>query len=260
MKTDYDLLIVEDEPVVVESAQKILTTEGYKIDAAGDAETALQKLTEYSYQVVLSDLMLPNRDGFELLKVVKKNFPKTQAIMITGYATLENAVKSFKLGAFDFIPKPFDFEELLGVTRRAMNFSLLAANAAQAHPPIAANGSETQYYFLGENSWTKFDRDGTMVIGVSAIFPKLIGEIHRIEFPPVNVDLQQGNVCLRITDGSGLVHLVWSPISGRVIQPNQVVEQHYQLLYTDPYDRGWLVRVIPENIELELENLSVRVN
>ncbi|HEX9652414.1 MAG TPA: response regulator [bacterium] len=262
MKTDYDILIVEDEPVVVESAQKILSTEDYRIDAAEDAETALQKLQQNTYKIVLSDLMLPNINGFELLKKVKKDFPGMQTIMITGYATLENAVKSFKLGAFDFIPKPFDFEELLGVVSRAMNFTELFADKKirdYSSIPTGGNG-KTKYYFLGENAWAKFDQDGTMVIGVSDIYPRLIGDIQRIEFPPVNVDLQQGNVCLRITSAKDLVHLVWSPVSGRVIQHNQQVEHNHSLLSSDPIHRGWLVRVIPENIESELENLSVRVN
>lgn len=260
MKSKFDILIIEDEPVVVESARKILSTLNFKIDDVGDAETALQKLTDNSYRIVLSDLMLPNLDGFELIKIVKKDFPETQPIMITGYATLENAVKSFKVGAFDFIPKPFDFEELLGVVSRAMNFIDLRAakKIAQPAPPPVGNGNK--YYFLGENSWTKFDRDGTMVIGVSDIYPKLVGEIHSIEFPPVNVDLRQGNVCLRITSASELVHLVWSPISGRVIQHNSAVEEDYEMLNRDPFNTGWLVRVIPENIESELENLIVRVN
>jgi CheY-like chemotaxis protein len=258
MKTDYDILIVEDETVVVESARKILSTQNFKIDEAGDAETALQKLREKKYRLVLSDLMLPKISGFELIRTIKSEWPAIQAIMITGYATLENAVKSFKVGAFDFIPKPFDFEELLGVVSRAMNFKKMPEIKKAETSPATGNG-KTKYYFLGENSWAKFDRDGTMVVGVSDIYPKLVGEIRSIEFPPVNVDLQQGNVCLRITSADELVHLVWSPVSGRVIQHNQAVEHNHELLYSDPFERGWLVRVIPDNIESELENLSVRV-
>jgi CheY-like chemotaxis protein len=260
MKTEYDVLIVDDEPVVVESAQRILSLEKYAIDTAGDAETALQKLKENSYKIVLSDLMLPKLDGFELIKKVKADSPHIQTIMITGYATLENAVKSFKMGAFDFIPKPFDFDELLGVVKRAMNFiELSESQKTKTELTKPGNNGKTKYYFLGENAWAKFDKDGTMVIGVSDIYPKLVGEIHTIEFPPANVDLQQGNVCVRIISESDLVHLVWSPVSGRVIQHNQLVEHNYSLLDSDPLERGWLVRVIPDN-RSELENLSVRIN
>lgn len=113
MDKQFDILIVEDKLVIVEAARKILKSEGFSLDEAANSEIALQKLQQHRYKLIISDLMLPRISGIELIKKVNSTNPEIPIIIITGYAMLENAVKCFKEGAFDFIPKPFAAEELV---------------------------------------------------------------------------------------------------------------------------------------------------
>lgn len=264
MKNEFDILVIEDESVVIEAAKKILTPEALKVDEALDAGTALDKLQQNKYKLILSDLMLPKISGFGLIEIVKRKYPTIPIIMITGYATLENAIQSFKVGAFDFIPKPFDFEELLGVVHRAINFVEMMNNYKQVENPkelfykeqCQSEDQLIKYYFLGEHAWVKLDQDGSAVVGVGVTFPKIIGDIVRIDFPPINEEINQGNVCVQITTQEKFVHTVWAPLSGRVIENNREIEQNANLINTDPFFQGWLVRILPTNLESELVNLT----
>ena len=120
MRTGFDVLLVEDEPVVREAVARILRPEGLTLDRVEDVDGALARLRKADYRVVLCDLMLPGFSGFDLLERVTGDRPQLPVILITGYATIENALSAFKKGAFDFLPKPFDVAELLGVVRRAL--------------------------------------------------------------------------------------------------------------------------------------------
>jgi CheY-like chemotaxis protein/glycine cleavage system H lipoate-binding protein len=264
MSQQFDILFVEDEQVIVDAGRRILTSEGFNIDEALNAEIALQKLQQNRYKLILSDLMLPHISGIELIKKVKSANPDIPIIIITGYAMLENAVKSFKAGAFDFIPKPFDVEELLGVIYRAMNHIKMmqdSDNKQKRFQPfdvsVSANAKASfkKYHFLGEHSWAKLDEDGVTLIGAGETFAGKMGAIEQVEFPIINTEIRQGNLCVRIVSQENLVHMVWAPLSGSVVGINQEIEKNANLINTDPFNLGWLVKIIPTNLESELENL-----
>jgi CheY-like chemotaxis protein len=265
MNEQFDILIVENEQVIVEAARKILIPESLIIDEASSSEIALEKLQQNKYKLIISDLMLPRISGVDLIKKVKDNDPEIPIIIITGYAMLENAVKCFKLGAFDFIPKPFDIEELLGVVYRAMKHGEMireaSARGKKSQPFYAsalpnAEASLNQYYFLGEHSWAKLNGEGVIIVGVGATFPGRLGEIQQIELPLINTEVLQGNLCVRIISTEQLIHMVWAPLSGKVIEINHEIEKNPNLINSDPFHHGWLVKIIPTNLQSELENLT----
>jgi DNA-binding NtrC family response regulator len=107
------ILVVDDDPVILRSAEKILTSERYDVATAQDAETAIKKIGERVFDLVLSDLRMPGMDGIELLKQVKALSPATEVIIITGFGTVRSAVEALKYGAYDYIEKPFTPETLL---------------------------------------------------------------------------------------------------------------------------------------------------
>ncbi len=263
MNEQFDILIVEDEHVIVDVAKKILNMEGFEVDEAFDAETALDKFQKNKYKLIISDLMLPHISGIELIKEVKSKNPEIPVIIITGYAKLENAVQSFKVGAFDFIPKPFDMEELSGVVFRAMNYLKMKQNSENgkersqalkgSHADIKKSGD---IYFLGDHSWAKVDPDNAITIGVGETFTGKMGEIQKIELPFINSEVWQGNMCVRIISQNNRIHMVWAPLSGNVIGINQTIETNLDLINTNPFDSGWLIKILPTNLESELVNLS----
>lgn len=114
------VLVIDDEQIVHESVRRILEQEGYSIDGAMRVDQALDRLSKQSYDVVLTDLMMPDRSGMDAVQAIAKDHPNTGVVMFTGFATVDSAVESMKLGALDYLPKPFTPEELIEVTGRAL--------------------------------------------------------------------------------------------------------------------------------------------
>jgi DNA-binding NtrC family response regulator len=114
------VLVVDDEKVVCNSCRKILTQEGYKVDVALSAQEALNKVKENGFDVVIADWKMPEIDGIEVAKRIKKENPNTVVIMITGYPSVESSIKALRSGISDYVPKPFTPEELSDAVVRAL--------------------------------------------------------------------------------------------------------------------------------------------
>lgn len=114
------ILIVDDEEIVIRSCLRILSNGDYEVEAAQDGWEALRKIDENDYDVLILDIMMPRIDGMEVLQRVKETHPDVDVIMVTGHSQIETAVRSMKLGAFDYLPKPFDPDELELIVERAL--------------------------------------------------------------------------------------------------------------------------------------------
>jgi DNA-binding NtrC family response regulator len=114
------ILVVDDEEIVIRSCLRILGNGDYEVDAVQDGWEALKKIDENDYDVLILDIMMPKIDGLEVLQRVKETHPDVDVIMVTGHSQIETAVRSMKLGAFDYLPKPFDPDELERVVERAL--------------------------------------------------------------------------------------------------------------------------------------------
>ena len=114
------ILVVDDEEIVVRSCLRILGEGDYQLDSAQDGWEALKKIEENHFDVLVLDIMMPKIDGLEVLQRVKESHPDIDVIMITGLSQIDTAVKAMKLGAFDYLPKPFDPDELKLVVQRAL--------------------------------------------------------------------------------------------------------------------------------------------
>jgi two-component system response regulator AtoC len=116
----YSLLIVDDEILTLNNLKKILEKEGYEIYLADSGERALEIAETYKPHLILLDLMLPGISGIEVLKRIKERERETIVIMMTAYEILEKAVEAMKLGAYDYLLKPFKINELKNTVRRAL--------------------------------------------------------------------------------------------------------------------------------------------
>jgi len=114
------ILIVEDEETLRESLKRLFTREGYRVEAAESAEAALVLAEENSYDVVISDIILPGMDGIEMLASLRERQPDQIFVVITAYASLETAIRSLKIGAYDYILKPIMHEEIKQVVKNAL--------------------------------------------------------------------------------------------------------------------------------------------
>jgi len=119
------ILIVDDEIKMARLLEITLKNEGYQVEKAYSSHEALKKIKSKSYDVVVTDLKMPGMDGIELLRIVKKNYPSTQVIMITAFGTIPSAVKAMKEGAFHYLTKPLNLEELKEVLKSALKVKKL---------------------------------------------------------------------------------------------------------------------------------------
>jgi DNA-binding NtrC family response regulator len=115
-----NLLLVDDEEALRTALSGELVSEGYKVDTAADGDEAIEILRNKTYDIILLDIKMPRVSGFEVLKFVLQKSPKTKVIMLTAYADVKNAIESVKLGACDFISKPYDLDDVLTSINKAV--------------------------------------------------------------------------------------------------------------------------------------------
>jgi DNA-binding NtrC family response regulator len=114
------ILVVDDEDALRTVLSNELTNEGYQVQNASDGDEAVNELTKSTYDLILLDIKMPRMNGFEVLKYVKEHHAKTKVVMLTGFADLKNAIESKKLGADDFVSKPYDLVDLLTTIERVL--------------------------------------------------------------------------------------------------------------------------------------------
>lgn len=114
------ILVVDDEELIRLSLRKLLEKHGYPVEVASSAAEALDKLKADGFRIVITDIMMPDMDGIELLKRIKELDRGIYVIMITAYASLERAIASLKFGAGDFIQKPYENREILEAVEKAV--------------------------------------------------------------------------------------------------------------------------------------------
>ena len=119
------ILIVDDELIVRESLGNWLKEEGYSVDTSDNGMDALEKIKSQGRDLVIADVKMPGMDGIELLERCKKVDPDLQVLVMTAYASIDTAVQAMKKGAFDYIVKPFNPEDVTQIIQRALKFKML---------------------------------------------------------------------------------------------------------------------------------------
>lgn len=113
------ILILDDEPIVWKRLKPALEKAGYEVEAFTLSSKAMRRAREKDFDIVVTDLKMEGIDGMEFLSEVKSRSPRTEVIVITGFATMETAKESFQKGVFDFVAKPFKRGELLEIVKKA---------------------------------------------------------------------------------------------------------------------------------------------
>ena len=206
-----ELLVIDDEPVICEAVAKICGGEGLPVDAADGGAAALTLLQGREYRLILCDLMMNGMDGFQFLAEASRRGVAAPVVMMTGYVTLDNAVRSLACGAADFFAKPFTADELLAVVRRGLKYRDLLERAG-AGPRLGAAGSRgagapapaappayvpcpPSRRRLGYMSWASVEAAGTGLVGVTDLFVKTLGGVKAVDLSAASRELAQGERC-----------------------------------------------------------------
>ena len=256
MKKSKDILIIDDEMVVVDSVIKISELSNCSVEYATYAGNAFEKLEDTDYKLIICDIMLPEKDGFSILNELQNRNIDTPVVMITGYSTLENAVKSLYGGAIDFIPKPFTFDEMTGTIKRGLKYYELLHSKKFNKDPLALIPCPPKYYRLGYSCWINRDHDGSVFTGATDSYVRTIEPIKRIEMMDVDEHVNQASPFIKFISEDDLTYQLYSAVSGRIIARNEKLIDDLSLLEKDPYFDGWLYRMIPNELEYEKKLLT----
>ena len=116
------ILVIDDSPEIVNLFSEFLRTEGYEVDTAEDGARGISLIERNSYDLIVTDLKMPETDGMEVLKYIREHSPDTLCIILTGYGTVKNAVEAIKMGAYDYLTKPVKMDEILVTFQRAFEY------------------------------------------------------------------------------------------------------------------------------------------
>ncbi len=249
-KEKRKILVVDDEINVCKSIKQAIESEDYDVDMALSGEEALKKDKENLYDLIITDLMMPGISGMDLLTSLKTTRPELKVIMVTGYPTIKTAVQSVKIGAFDYLPKPFTPKDLRGVVARAFKFT-----GSDKEAPFFPEMPDGLFAMKG-HTWTRKEGKNLATIGVLPEFLQSIVSIVHLDLQKKNNRIFQGEVCARITDAEGNIHRIWSPVTGKITQLNTAIQKNLTMFKADPYGKGWLLRIETRDIEKDLESLS----
>ncbi len=125
------ILVVDDERALCAGIQEALQREGYAVDAANDGVTALKAIQEQVYNVVVTDIRMPEMDGLQLLKETRRKNRDTQFILMTAYGRVENAVEAMREGAYDYLTKPVDLKRLRAIVAKALELQTVVAENSE---------------------------------------------------------------------------------------------------------------------------------
>jgi CheY-like chemotaxis protein/glycine cleavage system H lipoate-binding protein len=256
-----DILVIEDEPMVTQAVVMVCGKEGMTVTAVDSASEALRYMQVSGFRLVLCDIMMQGMDGFQFLDKLAHSGIQTPVVMMTGYSTVENAVRSLAAGAVDYIPKPFTADELLTVIHRALRASALLEAADSAG--LERKGSmhfvpcPDHYLRLGCVSWALMEDEGIARLGVSDLFLKAAEGIEALELAEPGEDLVQGIPCAVATSPDGSKHGIMCPLSGKVLEVNADAQAKPSLVEKDPYFKGWLYRILPSDPESNLQWLKL---
>src|SRR5213595_1367060 len=179
---DIRVLVVDDEPMMSDSLRQHLAEEDYSVDTAASGAEAIDLFDGGAHHLVICDLQLPDMDGLTLLRHMKDAKPATEVIVVTAYGSVEAAVEATKAGAFYFVEKPFDFEELLPLVEKAIERRELMAETESMRRQLSTRaeyfniiGSSKQMQIIYETieSVAKSDAN-VLIIGESGTGKELI--------------------------------------------------------------------------------------
>ena len=250
------ILIIDDEEIVHASLKRILGRLGHEVTNVFSAEEGLDLIEKEQFNLIMVDLMMPKMNGIQFLESLAKSSRRIPVIMITGYPTIGTAVKALRLGAVDYVAKPFTRKEITSPVQRALSVDVdtLSIPDAGEHSIGKEDLVPNDAVVLPRHSWAKFMQDGTFQIGIECSFMQGCENITEVSLPDEMDLVEQGYIGLYVVMKNGEEHGVAMPLSGQVVSINQEP-------IADPTkidDTVWLIRIIPSHLDEELKRLVKR--
>ncbi len=239
------ILILDDDPVVTLSCKRILGAEGYNISTVDKGEAALNKLSKEDFDLMISDVKLPDISGIEVLKEARVIKPDTDIVIITGYPNLEDAKESTRLGAKQYLEKPFTPDFMLNVAKKVFDergWILRQAYIDEFRDSVVSlRDQENPVIFYKEGTWARPAKDGLWEMGCDLRYWLLSGNLMYVEFINGLERLQAGQPFAKIYSSSGHGQDLLSPMNAELREVNTKANDAMAALLKDHLSEGWLL-------------------
>ena len=253
MADSHALLVVDDEEVICQACRRIFSRQGFAVETNTDARQGLALAAAKDYEIILLDIKMPNMDGIQFLEQLRQTNLEVPVLIITGYPSIPNAAAAMRLGACDYVTKPFTSEEITSAVQRV----LATRRIPERNGELAAEGSEegaemaaeSQMLFWG-SSWFRLEVDGSACVGV--VLPGLRGVAPtQLRMPRIGEVVYQGLPLAGVTVPGKPVQVVASPVSGVVMAVNELLPKRLGWLATDPCGEAWIAHVCTTEYDRE---------
>ncbi|MBD3268099.1 response regulator [bacterium] len=279
------LLVVDDESVVCQSCSRIFADQGFTIDTSTSPLEGLQLATDNDYAAILLDIKMPEMDGIEFLGELRKKNHEIPVMMITGYSSIPSAAAAMRLGAKDYIPKPFTPDEIIEAVERILQEDEepeLPAdtpveselNTTPASPPPlpilvesegltipAVDVDETfpataDYYFYNR-SWMQLR--SREIVRTGAFLSTSTGKTHtRVDLPCVGDKVYQGLPLAQFQGDARNSLSIPSPVTGEVIAMNHALHTQLESVWENPCKDAWIALIRPDRLQEDLTVCKTR--
>lgn len=245
MEKKGKILVLDDDPVVTLSCKRILGAEGYNIITADRGEDAIKKVSKEEFDLLITDIRLPDINGVEVLRKSKIIQPKLDVVIITGYPTLEDAKESVRLGALEFIEKPFTPEFMVNVAKKVFDSRGWILRKAFIddfrNDIVSLRDTENPVIFYKEGTWARPLKNEIWEIGCDVRYWLLAGQLTYIELSEKIDMLIAGEPFGKILASTGQTENLISPMTGRVKEININANTAMSALIRDNLSEGWLL-------------------
>ena len=262
------ILAVDDEEVILSSFRKILVYAGYSIDTVERGSEALGLIRQHDYDFIFTDLKMPEMDGVELTKAARHLRPDIDIIVITGYASIETAVETVKLGAMAYVEKPFTEDELLKFLKTALikrqdNLEKQMRHKIRLIKP-GTHESKSKYelnvpagvFISPQHAWAKIELNGMVRIGPDDLIRKIFEKIDYVNLPETGQTIERGKPLFSIQYGDYKLEIP-SPLSGKITSVNSEHAEHPEWLAIKPFELSWMCGIEPSSLARELPELKI---
>jgi DNA-binding response OmpR family regulator/glycine cleavage system H lipoate-binding protein len=258
MSDNPRLLVVDDEAVICQACRRVLSRQGFQVEESTDAQEGLSRAREGDYAAILLDIKMPEMDGIQFLEELRKKKPDVPVMIMTGYPSIPNAAAAVRLGASDYVTKPFTPEQITQSVRRMLARHVNGKDRLEAAVPTAEAWAPRagDFFFLDE-SWLQLEIDGSASVG--AVLTCSRGStVRAVRLPQVGEAVYQGLPLAGVTFTDDSMAVVPSPISGVVVAVNELLADDPSLLLTDPCGKGWMACICTTRLEEEIDSCKPR--
>lgn len=262
------ILAVDDEEIILNSFRKILVLAGYSIDTVERASEALGLIRKNDYDFIFTDLKMPEMNGVELTRAAKHLRPDIDVIVITGFASIETAVETVKLGAMAYVEKPFTEDELLAFLKTALikrrnNLEQQLGHKIRLIKPGTGESKSRSVlnvpagvFVSPQHAWAKIELSGVVRIGPDDLIRKMIEKADEVILPKNGEVIKKGQTLFSIKYKDFEMSTP-SPLSGKVIAVNSEHTEHPEWLAIKPFELSWMCEIEPSMLTMELADLKI---